>query len=128
MKWQVSYPHSLWSCNNIFNCLTWKKNTCEGKKAWKLAKENIHADIFHVFQPLGNLMKWCDLRLQVFRQQSCSKSFFFLLYTKLMLFHDFGTVKNRCISSIQATNAPVQKNFFSVFISTDSLDLGKGSH
>ena len=42
-----------------------------------------------------------------------------------MLFHDFGTVKNRCISSIQATNAPVQKNFFSVFISTDSLDLGK---
>ena len=31
------------------------KNTCEGEEDLKLAKENVHADIFHRFDPLGNL-------------------------------------------------------------------------
>ena len=42
------------------------KNTCEEKEALKLAKENILTDIFHGFEPPGNLMKWFKLRLQVF--------------------------------------------------------------
>lgn len=37
------------------------KNTCVGKEIWKLTKENILRDIFHGFQPPGNLMKWLRL-------------------------------------------------------------------
>ena len=33
------------------------KNTCEGKEAWKLAKEKIVTDIYHGLEPPGNLMK-----------------------------------------------------------------------
>ena len=62
------------------------KGTCEGKEDWKLAKEDILTDIFHGFEPPRNLMKWFELRLQVFRWQPCSKKALFR-YIQTLLFY-----------------------------------------
>ena len=60
------------------------KNTCEAKKAWMFAKENNLTDVFHGFEPLGNLIKWLELRLQVLGWQTYSKSALFPFYTNFM--------------------------------------------
>ena len=43
------------------------KNNYEEKECWKLGKSYIFTDIFYRFEPPGNLIKWFDLRIQVFR-------------------------------------------------------------
>ena len=95
------------------------KNTCEEKEALKLAKENILTDIFHGFEPPGNLMKWFNLRLQVFLGQTCSKSAICLVIYKLYVIFEFCPTK-KCFSS--SIVAPILRKTCS------SLNLEKVAH
>ena len=50
------------------------------KRARKLMKENISREICNGFKPPGNLIKWYDLWLQVFKWQPCPEPALFSLY------------------------------------------------
>ena len=39
----------------LHSCSEFLKNTCGGVGDWKLAKENVHADIFNGFEHTGNV-------------------------------------------------------------------------
>ena len=56
-----------------FISYSWAQNVA-GKEVWKLAKENSLPDIFHGFEPPGNVMGW--VTITSIQMTAFSKSFF----------------------------------------------------